>query len=110
MPSQKRKYTSELLSPENLALKAEIGPRETPADAKHRRDLEQSDAIHERWKDRWLFRSVTAIATLTWFVCLTASFLPYVTAEEKRWANSLVATITASALSYWAGKQGKSSK
>ena len=88
--------------------KGTIGDREMPAERKARLAREDADASLERRKDWCLFVIVSALACVTAFTCLLASFLPWFTPEDKRWANSIVTTIVAAALSYWAGRRSKS--
>ncbi|HEX5165918.1 MAG TPA: hypothetical protein VFV93_11025 [Thermomicrobiales bacterium] len=69
-------------------LEVEIRSSPTPADAAHRRQLEDDEARHLRWMTKAIFVVLLAIAIIKLFIILLAD-----DAATKNWARNLFAGI-----------------
>ena len=96
-----------LMSVDEFAKRFKVSSHETAPELKARLSREDADAVHERRKDWWLFVVVSSLTYLTALICLLVSVLPQLPPDDKKWANSLLATIITAALSYWAGTKSK---
>jgi hypothetical protein len=81
--------------------------RDSPQEIRARLQREEADAAHQRAKDLFLYRTVTAAVGVVSVVCLIIAVIPAVPDDTRKWATTLLTSIVSAGLGYMTGKASK---
>jgi hypothetical protein len=80
---------------------------ESPLELETRLKIQELDARHQRWKDTILLAaSVIGVLLFSGF-CVYIYVSPASSADDRKWAASIITLIVGGLVGYWSGKNAK---
>jgi hypothetical protein len=80
---------------------------EDPLELQTRLKIQETDAAHQRWKDTILLvASLIGVLGFSGF-CVYIYVSPTSSADDKKWAASIITLIVGGLVGYWSGKNAK---
>lgn len=77
---------------------------EDPPDKKHRLEQEANNARHKRWRSTALFAVTLIGLSIVFWLCLQILSNPQASADDKKWATALIASIVSGSIGFVTGK------
>lgn len=85
-------------------------PKETPADAKHRRQLERWKTMLELTRHSILYIAALVLACIVGAVCVNIVLNAAATADDRKWATAILTSITTALVGFLVGQGLPSAK
>ncbi len=80
---------------------------ETPIELQSRLKLQEQDALHQRFRDTiLLIASIVGVLGFSGF-CVYIYVSPASSADDRKWAASIITLIVGGLVGYWGGKNAK---
>ncbi|MBD0373827.1 MAG: hypothetical protein ICV60_23645 [Pyrinomonadaceae bacterium] len=84
-----------------------IVPREDPSERAVRHDIEKADAAHRRQINLLLHLVAFVVIGVALGLCVWTILRPYTTADDKKWATTLMTGVVLGLLGYITGRASK---